>query len=189
MGADLFGGEVATFPLGKVIAIAYCLHTAAIGGFVRPGGAPELLSDPGQPRTRRAPSARPADAVAPRPEGHECPCFRIKGAHCLDQRQPGVPQLRVALSSGGREQKLGEWGRSARPEPRRDLGPALGLDGLVDVTRIVPAAQSHSGHPGGSISSGRLVASTLFDALDYDLAHPDRIEFDLSRVIWHHRPV
>src|ERR1019366_6896462 len=31
-----------------------------------------------------------------------------------------------------------------------------------------------SGHPGGSISSGRIVASALFDALDYDLASPSR---------------
>ena len=56
MGADLFGGEVATFPLGKAIVIAYCLHTAAIQGFVLPGGPREPLSDPVQPRTRRAPS-------------------------------------------------------------------------------------------------------------------------------------
>ena len=31
-----------------------------------------------------------------------------------------------------------------------------------------------SGHPGGSISSGRFVAGILFDTLDYDLSQPDR---------------
>ena len=36
-----------------------------------------------------------------------------------------------------------------------------------------------SGHPGGSISSGRIVAGILFDALDYDLAHPDREDADI----------
>jgi transketolase len=36
-----------------------------------------------------------------------------------------------------------------------------------------------SGHPGGSISSGRFVASLLFGAMDYDLAHPDREDADL----------
>jgi transketolase len=36
-----------------------------------------------------------------------------------------------------------------------------------------------SGHPGGSISSGRLVATVLFDSLDYDLAHPNRHDADL----------
>ena len=36
-----------------------------------------------------------------------------------------------------------------------------------------------SGHPGGSISSGRAVAAVLFDALDYDLSDPDRPDADL----------
>jgi transketolase len=36
-----------------------------------------------------------------------------------------------------------------------------------------------SGHPGGSISSGRFVAAVLFDAMDYDLGDPDRPEADL----------
>jgi len=36
-----------------------------------------------------------------------------------------------------------------------------------------------SGHPGGSISSGRFVAGLLFDALNYDLAHPDREDADI----------
>jgi transketolase len=36
-----------------------------------------------------------------------------------------------------------------------------------------------SGHPGGSISSGRFVAAILFDALNYDLAQPDRDDADI----------
>jgi transketolase len=36
-----------------------------------------------------------------------------------------------------------------------------------------------SGHPGGSISSGRIVAGVLFDAMDYDLAQPDRGDADI----------
>ncbi len=36
-----------------------------------------------------------------------------------------------------------------------------------------------SGHPGGSISSGRFVAGLLFDALNYDLAQPDREDADI----------
>jgi transketolase len=36
-----------------------------------------------------------------------------------------------------------------------------------------------SGHPGGSISSGRFAASLLFDAMDYDMAAPDREEADI----------
>jgi transketolase len=36
-----------------------------------------------------------------------------------------------------------------------------------------------SGHPGGSISSGRFVASLLFGTLDYDVSDPDRPDADL----------
>lgn len=36
-----------------------------------------------------------------------------------------------------------------------------------------------SGHPGGSISSGRFVAGLLFDALDYDFSRPDRPDADV----------
>ena len=36
-----------------------------------------------------------------------------------------------------------------------------------------------SGHPGGSISSGRFVAGILFDAMDYDLSNPDREDADI----------
>ena len=36
-----------------------------------------------------------------------------------------------------------------------------------------------SGHPGGSISSGRFVQMLLFDALDYDLSDPWRADADI----------
>lgn len=36
-----------------------------------------------------------------------------------------------------------------------------------------------SGHPGGSISSGRFVMGVLFDAMDYDVSDPDRADADL----------
>ncbi len=36
-----------------------------------------------------------------------------------------------------------------------------------------------SGHPGGSISSGRIVASLLFDTMDYDIGDPERLDADL----------
>jgi len=36
-----------------------------------------------------------------------------------------------------------------------------------------------SGHPGGSISSGRFVAALLFRWMDYDASDPDRLEADL----------
>ena len=36
-----------------------------------------------------------------------------------------------------------------------------------------------SGHPGGSISSGRLVFGLVFDAMDYDVSNPDRQDADI----------
>jgi transketolase len=36
-----------------------------------------------------------------------------------------------------------------------------------------------SGHPGGSISSGRFVGALLFDALDYDISDPEREDADI----------
>jgi transketolase len=36
-----------------------------------------------------------------------------------------------------------------------------------------------SGHPGGSISSGRFVAGILFDAAEYELARPERADADI----------
>jgi transketolase len=36
-----------------------------------------------------------------------------------------------------------------------------------------------SGHPGGSISSGRFVSLLLFDAMDYDFTRPDRADADV----------
>ncbi len=36
-----------------------------------------------------------------------------------------------------------------------------------------------SGHPGGSVSSGRFVACALFDSMDYDLSKPERADADL----------
>jgi transketolase len=36
-----------------------------------------------------------------------------------------------------------------------------------------------SGHPGGSISSGRFVMGILFDVLDYDVSQPDREDADI----------
>jgi transketolase len=36
-----------------------------------------------------------------------------------------------------------------------------------------------SGHPGGSISSGRFAESLLFESLDYDYSHPDRMDADM----------
>jgi transketolase len=38
---------------------------------------------------------------------------------------------------------------------------------------------AQSGHPGGSVSSGRIVAGLLFDGMDYDIGDPNRRDQDL----------
>jgi len=45
----------------------------------------------------------------------------------------------------------------------------------ASLYNYVPA----SGHPGGSISSGRFVAALLFETMDYDISNPDREDADL----------
>lgn len=84
------------------------------------------------------------------------------------------------------------------------LGPRRGI--FIDITqesgewRTPPEAIAHfeqldlmyrslcamlynyvpvSGHPGGSISSGRIAAGIVFDALDYDVSNPEREDADI----------
>ena len=81
--------------------------------------------------------------------------------------------------------RRGKWidiTRETGPEP---LSPGE-LERFEEFDRIyrtlcalmynfVPA----SGHPGGSISSGRIVAAILYDSLDYDVSIPDRADADI----------
>jgi transketolase len=71
------------------------------------------------------------------------------------------------------------------PEQRSPLPPAE-LDAFADFDRIYRSLCAilfnyvpTSGHPGGSISSGRFVASLLFDSLDYDFSDPERPDADV----------
>ena len=61
-----------------------------------------------------------------------------------------------------------------------DLGHFLVLDHAYRaLCAILYNYVPGSGHPGGSISSGRFVQAVLFDALDYDLSNPDAPGADL----------
>ena len=57
------------------------------------------------------------------------------------------------------------------------------IEVLDRLYRILCAMQYNyvptSGHPGGSISSGRMAAGLLFRGMDYDLADPDRDDADM----------
>ncbi len=68
---------------------------------------------------------------------------------------------------------------AAEPLSETDLAQFEALDLVYRCTcavmyNYVPT----SGHPGGSISSGRIVAGLLFDGMDYDLSNPERQDAD-----------
>ncbi len=73
--------------------------------------------------------------------------------------------------------------RPQEPEPT-PAGPALReletLDRLYRaLCSILYNYAPTSGHPGGSISSGRIVAGLLFATMDYDVGDPDRLDADV----------
>ncbi|MFH1331570.1 MAG: hypothetical protein ABIJ48_13115 [Actinomycetota bacterium] len=76
-----------------------------------------------------------------------------------------------------------EWVEVTRPDP--DLagdGPIGVLTRYDLVYRSLCSVlfnYAQSGHPGGSVSSGRFVAAALFDAMDYDIGNPNRRDADL----------
>ena len=87
-----------------------------------------------------------------------------------------------------------EWAprRGTFQDVAREGGDALGATSAEDLAAFETLDLAYralcalmynyaplSGHPGGSISSGRLVSAILFDALDYDVADPDRAEADV----------
>ncbi|HET7292905.1 MAG TPA: hypothetical protein VFM88_10805 [Vicinamibacteria bacterium] len=66
------------------------------------------------------------------------------------------------------------------PLPPRELEAFEALDLLYRaLCAILYNYVPMSGHPGGSISSGRFVASLVFDATDYDFSRPDREDADV----------
>jgi transketolase len=70
--------------------------------------------------------------------------------------------------------------RGEQPLTAHELGQFEALDLLYrSLCALLYNYVPTSGHPGGSISSGRFVAGILFDTLDYDLSSPERDEADV----------
>jgi transketolase len=71
---------------------------------------------------------------------------------------------------------------SPRPSDAADKDIAL-FETYDTIYRSLCAALYNyapgSGHPGGSISSGRFVSAILYDRLDYDFSQPDREDADI----------
>jgi transketolase len=66
------------------------------------------------------------------------------------------------------------------PLSKQELGEFEAFDALYrSLCAVLYNYVPMSGHPGGSISSGRFVASMLFGAMDYDVSRPDRRDSDL----------
>jgi transketolase len=72
---------------------------------------------------------------------------------------------------------------SNEPAPPPSPDPVARLEALDQAYRSLCAILYNyvpgSGHPGGSISSGRFVQALLFGGMDYDLANPDAPDADL----------
>ncbi|HEU5175099.1 MAG TPA: hypothetical protein VFT96_10135, partial [Gemmatimonadaceae bacterium] len=70
-----------------------------------------------------------------------------------------------------------------REAPAFDADAVATLEALDLVYRSLCSAMYNyvpqSGHPGGSISSGRFVQTLLFETLEYDLSDPDRRDADI----------
>ncbi|MFI5371291.1 MAG: hypothetical protein ACHQ52_07000 [Candidatus Eisenbacteria bacterium] len=73
--------------------------------------------------------------------------------------------------------------RLSRDGASLDTATAEAFESFDQVYRALVAAMYNyvplSGHPGGSISSGRFVQALMFGALDYDLGDPDRADADI----------
>jgi len=75
--------------------------------------------------------------------------------------------------------KVGEAG-AATPLGPNELAAFEAVDLLYrSLCALLYNYVPMSGHPGGSISSGRFVAGLVFDAAEYELAHPGRSDADV----------
>jgi transketolase len=73
-----------------------------------------------------------------------------------------------------------EMGSHDAPFPPEELATFERLDLIYrSLCAMLYNYVPTSGHPGGSISSGRLATCLVFDAMDYDVADPDREDADL----------
>ena len=79
--------------------------------------------------------------------------------------------------------RRGVWIEVGQPTSSSSVPEVAPLKALDDLYRSLCSMLYNyvptSGHPGGSISSGRIVSSLLFRQMDYDVSRPDRADADL----------
>ena len=98
----------------------------------------------------------------------------ITPAHADDDVMSFGPRRGIFINAADRMAKEGE---------PLDADTVDHFDTLDLIYRTLCAVMYNyaplSGHPGGSISSGRFVARLLFDVMDYDLSRPQRKDADI----------
>jgi transketolase len=107
--------------------------------------------------------------------------------HRLASSETGLSRAQEAIMTMALDSRRGTFlDVTALPAPaRKPLVPEeLSAFGALDLLYRALCAILYnyvpmSGHPGGSISSGRFVAGILFDAMDYDVSRPDREDADV----------
>jgi transketolase len=86
----------------------------------------------------------------------------------------------MTVSFGPRRGVWSKIGREGADTPPPDVPPLNLLDQLYrSLCSMLYNYVPTSGHPGGSISSGRFVASLLFGPMDYDVSRPSRDDADV----------
>ncbi|HEX5630332.1 MAG TPA: hypothetical protein VFY15_01605, partial [Acidimicrobiia bacterium] len=74
------------------------------------------------------------------------------------------------------------WEKIATPDPALDPAVVSMVERYDLIYRTLVAIMfnfTQSGHPGGSVSSGRIVSSLLLQTMDYDFSDPNRHDSDL----------
>jgi transketolase len=72
-----------------------------------------------------------------------------------------------------------EMSSRGKPLSDKELRHFEDLDAMYRGLCAMLFNYASSGHPGGSISSGRFVAGLIFDSMSYDVSNPDREDADL----------
>ena len=89
----------------------------------------------------------------------------------------------MSFQLGARRGRYLEADDILREEPALSSDEARAFEELDLIYRSLVALLYNyvptSGHPGGSISSGRFVSALLFDGLEYDVSRPDREDSDI----------
>ncbi len=86
----------------------------------------------------------------------------------------------MTVPFGPRRGVVLETGKASERGPAPELAPLALFDELYrSLCSMLYNYVPTSGHPGGSISSGRIVSSILFGPMDYDVSRPGRPDADL----------